>query len=255
MPQRHAVYFRSGRSRRNARRGASRLRGGVRGAAMVDSHHAGETHFSAAQVAALAHLYRAEVYRSTAWRVRLDNTTNWAVVTTGIAISAAFSSASASPLPLVLVGLLVVFFLLIEARRFRYFNIWRMRARALETHFYVPILRGREPAPDTVWNMRLAQDYESPHHRMSFATAVARRLRYNYIWILLIQAIAYYGKLAIHPTPLTSLAQLWPRAAIGPFPGEIVVAAGVLFHGAWGLFAITWFYRDRRRRAHPHFTD
>lgn len=222
---------------------------------VTDSERADQTHFSAAQVGALAHLYRAEVYRSTAWRVRLDNTTNWAVVTTGIAISASFSSTTASPLPLVLVGLLVVFFLLIEARRFRYFDVWRLRARTLETKFYAPILRGREPAPDTVWNMRLAQDYESPRHRMSFAAAVARRLRYNYLWILLIQAISYYGKLAIHPTPLTNVAELWARAAIGPFPGEMVVAAGVLFHGAWGLFAVIWFYRERRQRGLQHFTD
>ena len=54
----------------------------------------------------------------------------------------------------------------------------------------------------------------------------------------MIQAIAYYGKLAIHPTALTSLAELWERAAIGPIPGMIVVAAGVLFHGGWAAFAL-----------------
>ena len=70
--------------------------------------------FSAAEIGALAHLYRGEVYRSTAWRTRLDSTTNWAVVTTGIALSATFSSAEASPLPMVLVGLIVSVFLLFE---------------------------------------------------------------------------------------------------------------------------------------------
>ena len=65
--------------------------------------------FSAAEIGALAHLYRGEVYRSTAWRTRLDSTTNWAVVTTGIALSATFSSAEASPLPMVLVGLMCSF--------------------------------------------------------------------------------------------------------------------------------------------------
>jgi len=89
--------------------------------------------FSAAEIGALAHLYRGEVYRSTAWRTRLDSTTNWAVVTTGIALSATFSSAEASPLPMVLVGLIVSVFLLFEARRYRYFNVWRARARLLET--------------------------------------------------------------------------------------------------------------------------
>src|SRR6516164_2512110 len=64
--------------------------------------------FGAAEIGALAHLYRGEVYRSTVWRTRLDSTTNWAVVTTGIALSATFSSAEASPLPMVLVGLIVM---------------------------------------------------------------------------------------------------------------------------------------------------
>ena len=44
--------------------------------------------FSAAEIGALSHLYRGEIYRSTVWRTRLDSTTNWAVLTTGIAFSA-----------------------------------------------------------------------------------------------------------------------------------------------------------------------
>ena len=78
--------------------------------------------FSAAEIGALAHLYRGEVYRSTVWRTRLDSTTNWAVVTTGIALSVTYSSAEASPLPMVLVGLLVSVFLLYEARRLSVFQ-------------------------------------------------------------------------------------------------------------------------------------
>jgi Predicted integral membrane protein (DUF2270) len=66
--------------------------------------------FSAAEIGALAHLYRCEIYRSTVWRTRLDSTTNWAVVTTGIALSATFRRAEASPLSMVLVGLIVTVF-------------------------------------------------------------------------------------------------------------------------------------------------
>ena len=40
-----------------------------------------------AEMGVLAHLYRAEVYRSTIWRTRLDTTTNWSVVTLGVALS------------------------------------------------------------------------------------------------------------------------------------------------------------------------
>ena len=49
------------------------------------------TRFDVAEMGALAHLYRGEVYRSTIWRTRLDQTTNWAVVTTGLAMSLTFS--------------------------------------------------------------------------------------------------------------------------------------------------------------------
>jgi uncharacterized membrane protein len=196
---------------------------------------------SAAEVGAIAHLYRAEIYRSTVWRTRLDSTTNWAVVTTGIALSATFSSTMASPLPMALVGLLVAMFLLLEARRYRYFNIWRARARLLETDFYTPMLRGEPVQMHSEWSRLLAKDYCEPRYHVSLARAAGRRLRRTYAFIFVIQAVAYYGKLAIHPTPLTSLSELWARAAIGPVPGELVVSAGVVFHAGWMLFAyVTW---------------
>ena len=194
--------------------------------------------FSAAEIGALAHLYRGEVYRSTVWRTRLDSSTNWAVVTTGIALSATFSSSEASPLPMVLVGLLVCVFLLFEARRYRYFNVWRARARLLETDFFAPMITGNGVRLDSGWTNLLAQDYIDPRYHISFARAIGRRLRRTYAWIFVIQAIAYYGKLAIHPEPLINLAELWERAAIGPIPGGLVIAAGVLFHGGWAVFAL-----------------
>jgi uncharacterized membrane protein len=194
--------------------------------------------FTAAELGALAHLYRGEVYRSTVWRTRLDNTTNWAVVTTGIALSATFSNAEASPLPMVLVGLIVTVFLLFESRRYRYFNVWRARARLLETDFYAPMIRRERISFDTGWNDLLAKDYCDPQYHISMVRALGRRLRRTYAWIFAIQAIAYYGKLAIHPTALSDLADLWARAAIGPLPGHFVVAAGILFHTGWLAFAL-----------------
>ena len=73
---------------------------------------------------------------------------------------------------------------------------------------------------------------------LSFARAIGRRLRRTYAWIFVIQAVAYYGKLAIHPTPLATLADLWERAAIGPIPGGLVIVAGVLFQAGWVVFAL-----------------
>jgi uncharacterized membrane protein len=207
--------------------------------------------FTPAEIGALAHLYRGEVYRSTVWRTRLDSTTNWAVVTTGIALSATYSSAEASPLPMVLVGLIVSVFLLLEARRYRYFNVWRARARLMETDFYAPMIRGEGTRLGGDWAELLAKDYCQPRYHISFVRAVGRRLRRTYAWIFIIQAIAYYGKLAIHPTALSSLADIWERAAIGPISGRLVVLAGVLFHGGWALFAFVTYQMEiasRRER-------
>jgi uncharacterized membrane protein len=205
--------------------------------------------FNAAEIGALAHLYRGEVYRSTIWRTRLDNTTNWAVVALGIAVSVTFSSIDASPLPLVLVGILIVVFLVFEARRYRYFNVWRARARWMETYFYAPMLRGEGVSAGGGWPQILAEDYCNPRHHISLARAIGRRLRRNYVWILGIQALAYYGKIAIHPVPISSFAELVQRAAVGPIPGEWMLVGGLLFNGGWIVLAIVTLYLDRTRRA------
>ena len=184
----------------------------------------------------LAHLYRGEMYRSKIWRTRLDSTTNWAVATTGIALSVAFSSAGNSPLPLVLVALMSLLFLSIEARRYRYFDIWRTRVRVLETCMYVPILRGEGVRIDNGWNQELARDYEHLHFHISYLEAFGRRLRRNYSYMFGVQAVSYVTKISIHPTPIKSLDELWQHAAIGPIPGQAVLTFGFIFHA--GLVAL-----------------
>jgi uncharacterized membrane protein len=209
---------------------------------MNESKSAG---FNAADITALSHLYRGEMYRSTVWRTRLDATTNWAVVTTGLALSLTFSSETASPLPLVLVGLLVAVFLLIEGRRYRFFDFFRIRAHILEVHFFGPILCGQGVRVDNGWNATLYQDYVAPGLHITFLEAVGRRLRHNYGWIFLIQVTSYIGKLLIHPTPIESLNEFFARATIGPVPGELVLLAGFVFHATWVTVAFMT-YRSRR---------
>jgi uncharacterized membrane protein len=204
--------------------------------------------FGPAEIGALAHLYRGEVYRSTVWRTRLDATTNWAVLATGIALSLTFSSPEASPLPLLLVGLLIALFLVVEARRYRFFDFWRIRAHILELQFFGPILRGEGVRIDNGWNQTLYQDYLRPTLHISLIDAIGRRLRRNYAWIFLIQAASFVGKLLIHPEPVTSFHQFLARATIGPIPGGYVLAAGLAFHCVWIIFALAGFAFGRRGR-------
>lgn len=204
-----------------------------------------ERSFSAAEIGAIAHLYRGEVYRSTIWRTRLDNTTNWSVVTLGIALSITFSSTDASPLPLVLVGILISLFLVLEARRYRYFNVWRARCRWMETHFFAPLLEDGDLRTEEGWQQTLSRDYLAPRYHIGFMRALGRRLRRNYVWILLIQTIAYLSKVTIHPTAASSFAELLDRAAIGPVPGAVVLAAGILYNIVWISIAVVTFRLDQ----------
>lgn len=205
---------------------------------------------NSAEMGVIAHLYRGEVYRATLWRTRLDTTTNWAVVTLGVALSITFSSPQASPLPLVLVGILILFFLMLEARRYRYFNVWRARCRWIETHFMVPMLTEGDLHLEERWQEKLAEDYRRPSYHVSMWTAVGRRIRNNYFWILLIQTIAYLGKLTVHPTPAQSVGDLVERAVIGPVPGWLVLGVGGFYCTSWGLIALWSLRQDAARAKH-----
>lgn len=200
-----------------------------------------------AEIGAIAHLYRGEVYRSTIWRTRLDTTTNWAVVTLGIALSLTFSDPEASPLPLILVGVLILFFLTQEARRYRYFNVWRARCRWMEKHFFAPMLHDGDLHMEDGWQRTLADDYWVPRYHVSMWVALGRRIRRNYFWILLIQASAYMGKLIVHPVALTSIDQLPERAAIGPIDGIYVLSMGGIYCVALGVVTLWSQFSDSSR--------
>ena len=186
----------------------------------------------------LAHLYRGEMYRSKIWRTRLDATTNWAVATTGIALSVTFGSSGNSPLPLVLVALMSLVFLTIEARRYRYFDIWRTRVRIMEKSLYGPILRGEGVRVDDGWNEELARDYDKLHFHISYLEAFGRRLRRNYSFMFAVQAVSYVTKICVHPVPIQSFDDLWQHAQIGPIPGQAVMVFGTLFHGSLAAIAM-----------------
>ncbi len=205
--------------------------------------------FDSAEIGALAHLYRGEVYRSTIWRTRLDATTNWSVASLGLALSLSFATPEASPAPLYMVTVLIAMFLTLESRRYRYFNVWRARCRWIETNFYAPLLmRSDRPDPGP-WQSVLAADYLAPQYHIGFWRAVGRRVRRNYGFIFAFQAIAYFAKVAIHPAPAADFSEIIARMRIGPVPGEALLALGLVFHVSWILLALQTRASDRRAHA------
>nr|WP_274705566.1 DUF2270 domain-containing protein [Salipiger pentaromativorans] len=217
---------------------------------MAEAESEAETPFapSAAEIGAVAHLYRGEIYRCTVWRTRLDTTTNWAVVTLGVALSISYAAPDASPLPLVLVGILNLFFLTLEARRYRYCDAWGTRFRTMERNFYAPILDNRVAAPDPGWSRDLARDYLRPAFRIGYLHALGRRIRRGYLWIMFIQNMAFLGKLVVHPRPAASWQDLFDRAAVGGLPGWLMFLGAALYMTSFCALAVWSGLRDRRHR-------
>lgn len=178
---------------------------------------------------AMVHLFRAEVSRANVWRTRLDTTTNWAVVTTGASISLAFTESRISHIVLILNLLLVTIFLLIETRRYRYYELWSSRVRLMETDFFAAMLVPPfHPSPD--WAEGLAESLLLPYFPISNWEALGRRLRHNYLWIYGIIGLAWIAKLWLFPTMATSLAETTSRASVGSIPGLLVVSVSLFLY-------------------------
>jgi uncharacterized membrane protein len=181
-------------------------------------------------VTAMVHLFRAEIQRANVWRQRLDATTNWAVVTTGAVISIAFSQSSVHHGIIILNTLLVMLFLFIESRRYRYYELWSYRVRLMETDFYAAMLVPPfHPSPE--WAESLAENLLSPSFPISMWEALGRRLRRNYFWIFLILGASWLAKSWLFPVSPASFAEFVQRTSVGPIPGKTILIMGALFYG------------------------
>lgn len=223
--------------------------------------HMSSTEFTTAMV----HFYRGEVQRSNTWRNRLDTTTNWAVLTTGATLSFVFSSPTNPAFVIPVNSLLVAIFMFMEARRYRYYEVWASRVRVIETGYFAPMLSARSLPKDQEWAEHIAADLMSPHFTISEWEAVGRRLRSNYFWIFLLLALSYNLKLYLHPFPIPTVnaggdpnQSFWSvfffRAGIGELlPGELVVAVGVIFNIALICFSVfTLRLKNARSEVLPH---
>lgn len=186
---------------------------------------------------AMVHFYRGELSRANTWRSRLDATTNWAVLTTGAALSFTFSSAGNSHVMIPLNTLLITLFLFIEARRYRYYELWSFRVRLMETNFFGAML-APPFRPGEEWAARLVESLLRPDFPVSFLEAFGRRFRRNYQWIYMLLALAWLAKVSLHPVAATNFAGVLRNAAVGPLSGEIVLAVGFAVNALF--FALGW---------------
>jgi len=187
----------------------------------------------------MAHFYRGEVQRSNTWRSRLDNTTYWAVITVAGALSFAFSSPTNPHFLIPIISLLVAIFLVMEARRYRYYEIWASRVRVIETGYLAQMLAPNGVPRDQEWASHLASDLLTPHFTISVWEAIGRRLRRNYIWLFALLALSWNLKVYLHPQAAVNLDEFVSRATVGLVPGSIVIIVGLAFNFTLFIFALS----------------
>ena len=189
-------------------------------------------------VTAMVHLYRGELSEATAWRSRIDTTTNWAVVLSATSLSFVFADTGSERHILIpIISVFCTFLLLMEARRYRFFDIWRSRARMIEINFYRPMLDGSAPAMKD-WAGTLAHDMEWPRFHMPLWEAAGRRLRRTYQWIFAILLGSWVIVLMTHPTATSSVTELMERASVGSLPGPLVVAGMAVLYGSLAALGV-----------------
>ncbi|MAJ28149.1 hypothetical protein CBD41_01855 [bacterium TMED181] len=184
--------------------------------------------FPATNLQVLAHFYRGELARANVWRQRMDATTHWAVVSTMAIISLAYSNQEASVLLLPFCCVLLYLLLHIEARRYRYFDVWRMRVRMLEVHLMVPALLQGQDLAEGNWRETLCNDLLAPNYKMSRIEALGRRLQRTYIWLFLI-VLGTWLLLGFNRADPVSGMNIRVFGQ-GPIPGMAVVGGMILFY-------------------------
>jgi uncharacterized membrane protein len=196
---------------------------------------------SSERVTAMVHYHRAEIGRMAGWRNRIDQTSNWAITVVAAMLSVSLSTPSSHHGVLLFAMLLIYLLLWIEARRYRFFDVYRARVRQIERHYLAQLFC---PMPDfsANWQQILGQSLREPHFHLTYGQAFSRRLRRNYIWMFMILLVAWVLKLS---TPglqhgslglVGSIREAVTGAALGPIPGLAIVIGMAVFY-AWLMWA------------------
>ena len=162
-------------------------------------------------ISAIVHLYRGELYRANTWRLRIDQTTNWAVLTAAGVLTYSFGDGHHSPWSIIAGLAIVTMFLFIEARRFRFADVWRSRVRMIEDNFYGPILRRDPVSPSEQWGTLVAADLFRPRFKTSAISALRTRLLRNYLPVYAVLSLAFVVKVGTLPTTARSWDEIRQR--------------------------------------------
>ena len=197
----------------------------------------------------LGHAYRGELDRETTWRSRLDQTTTWSVTVMAAILTWAFSSAD-NPHYVILVGVLAVgLFLLIEARRYRDYDVYRARVRLYQQYFLADALAPSDTLERPDWRTELGDDYRRPTLKISLFEAISNRLQRIYLALMSVLCLAWLFRV----TAFLADQRLPNSASIGAVPGTVVLVAVGVGYGT--LLAITLWPHEREAKGEFRDTE
>jgi uncharacterized membrane protein len=199
---------------------------------------------SAESITMLAHFYRGELARMISWRDRLDRTTNWAIAALAAMLSFSLSSQQAHHSVLLFAMLLIYGLLLIEARRYRFYDVYRARVRRLESEYFAEMFAAGT-AGARVTLATFSEELRRPRFSITLLQAMSRRLRRNYFWIFLVVLLAWLVKTTSHISDghtrlVHTVSEFLDNTAIAGIPG-IAVIAGVVALYVWLAFVMFRF--------------
>lgn len=198
-------------------------------------------------VTVLVHFYRGELSRMISWRDRLDRTTNWAIGALAAMLSISLASVEAHHSVLLFAMLLIHMLLFIEARRYRFYHVYRARVRLLE-RVYLASLFAREAGVDRGGLEAIGRDLIEPRFRISLLQAMARRLKRNYCWIFLVVLMAWLVKTTStvyegRTRLVHSLHEFLANTAVAGISGELVILGVCALYG-WLIFVMVHYHID-----------
>ncbi|HEU4778912.1 MAG TPA: DUF2270 domain-containing protein [Steroidobacteraceae bacterium] len=202
---------------------------------------------SAETITILAHYYRGEMSRMISWRDRLDRTSNWAIGAVAAMLSISLASTQSHHSVLLFAMLLVHVLLVIEARRYRFYHVYRRRVVMLERRYFAELFApSAAGAPPDL--QAIGEDLRLPRFTMTFPQAMARRLQRNYSWLFLVLLLAWLVKTTSavaddHPRLVHSLTEFFANTSIAGISG-VAVVAGVAVSYAWLASAMMLFRLD-----------
>lgn len=163
----------------------------------------------------------------TAYRQRLDTTTNWAITSSALVTTFSLGNNSIPHAAFLFLMFVNGFFLITEARRFRVYEASRYRVLLMERYFY-PEVMGQRGERD--WQPALIEALRTPYSFPPVGTlaSIGWRLRRNYLWIYAAVLLTWLAKLEISG----GSADLIAAAAFGRVPGPVIWVVVVVVYAA-----------------------